>query len=463
VVMMVLYWCFYMITRHVMNMQALILQGEWTNVAILSICFQSLGFRDRSIWSFERQCGFVDRFLLGSFTEKMFKERTRVSHATFRFLCEKLGPFLKKQHTHLRKPISVEARVAMSLARLGTGDGLRMVGEVYGVAECTISGIVREFCKMVRLHLQKIFIQIPNENRLRVLAKEFEKLHNIPYIIGAIDGSHIPVLAPVIGGEDYYCRKSFHSALLQGIVDTNCIFWDYEFGWAGSLHDWTVFQQTKVGRACMEGKFQPYKLIGDAAYPVRPWMYCPFKGTSDGLELYKAHWNFIQSSTRMCVERAFGILKGRWRIIQKRADVPLRSMADIVSTCIVLHNLCIITKDKFDAIWIDEAEVELKKRVEGGTMKGGQVLRGQQASIDEVKSRIYKSDRRRITRNFEIEEVDDEEEAFLIKQDEKDENLLKEATLAHESIAKTLWEYNLAKESTIQFSESSSDAESMEE
>ncbi len=462
-VMMVLYWCFYMITRHVMNMQALILQGEWTNVAILSICFQSLGFRDRSIWSFERQCGFVDRFLLGSFTEKMFKERTRVSHATFRFLCEKLGPFLKKQHTHLRKPISVEARVAMSLARLGTGDGLRMVGEVYGVAECTISGIVREFCKMVRLHLQKIFIQIPNENRLRVLANEFEKLHNIPYIIGAIDGSHIPVLAPVIGGEDYYCRKSFHSALLQGIVDTNCIFWDYEFGWAGSLHDWTVFQQTKVGRACMEGKFQPYKLIGDAAYPVRPWMYCPFKGTSDGLEPYKAHWNFIQSSTRMCVERAFGILKGRWRIIQKRADVPLRSMADIVSTCIVLHNLCIITKDKFDAIWIDEAEVELKKRVEDGTMKGGQVLRGQQASIDEVKSRIFKSDRRIITRNFEIEEVDAEEEAFLIKQDEKDANLLKEATLAHESIAKTLWEYNLAKESTIQFSESSSDSESMEE
>jgi hypothetical protein len=39
----------------------------------------------------------------------------------------------------------------------------------------------------------------------------------------------------------------------------------------------------------MEGKFLPYKLIGDAVYPVRSWMYCPFKGTSDGLEPYKAH------------------------------------------------------------------------------------------------------------------------------------------------------------------------------
>ena len=221
---------------------------------------------------------------------------------------------MKIQHTNFKRPIFVEETIAMSLARLGTGYGLRMVGEVYGVAECTILRIVREFCKMVRLHLQKIFIQVPNENKFRILAKEFERLHNIPKIIGAIDSSHIPVLAPVIDGENYYCRKSFHSALFQGIVDTNCTFWDYEFGWAGSLHDWIVFQQTKVGRACIEGRFLPYKLIGDAAYPVRPWMWSPFKGCYDGLESYKAHWDFIQSSTQMCVEHAFGILKGIQKI-----------------------------------------------------------------------------------------------------------------------------------------------------
>ena len=51
----------------------------------------------------------------------------------------------------------------------------------------------------------------------------------------------------------------------------------------------------------------------------------------------------------------------------------------------------------------------------------------------------------------------------MIKQDKKDADLLKEATMAHEYIAKTLWEYNLSKESTIQFSESSSDSEAMDE
>ena len=80
------------------------------------------------------------------------------------------------------------------------------------------------------LQLQKIFIQIPKEIKFRVLAKEVEGLYNILYIIEVIEGLHIHVLAPIIGGEDYYCCKSFHSALLQRIVDKNCIFWDNELG-----------------------------------------------------------------------------------------------------------------------------------------------------------------------------------------------------------------------------------------
>jgi hypothetical protein len=30
----------------------------------------------------------------------------------------------------------------------------------------------------------------------------------------------------------------------------------------------------------MEGKYMPYKLIGDVAYLVRLWMYCPVSANS---------------------------------------------------------------------------------------------------------------------------------------------------------------------------------------
>ena len=48
------------------------------------------------------------------------------------------------------------------------------------------------------------------------------------------------------------------------------------------------FNKPRFGSACMEEKFLPCKLIGDAAYPVQPWMYCPFKGNCDGLESCEA-------------------------------------------------------------------------------------------------------------------------------------------------------------------------------
>jgi hypothetical protein len=174
---------------------------------------------------------------------------------TFRFLCERLGPYLKKEDTRFRITVPVQERIAMSLHRLGSGDGLQTIGDLYGVHKSTLSIIVREFCRAVRKYLQSVFVQTPSESQFRVLASRFEELHGISYIIGATDGLHIPILAPVIGGEDYYCRKPFHSAFLQGIVGPDCMFWYYKFGWAGSLHDWAVFQMTKIGCACIEGIF----------------------------------------------------------------------------------------------------------------------------------------------------------------------------------------------------------------
>ena len=61
--------------------------------------------------------------------------------------------------------------------------------------------------------------------------------------------------------------------------------------------------------------FLLFKFIKNATYPMRPWFYSSFKGEIDGLPIKKTHWNFIQSSIRMAVERAFGILKGIWRIL----------------------------------------------------------------------------------------------------------------------------------------------------
>ena len=108
------------------------------------------------------------------------------------------------------------------------------------------------------------------------------------------------------------------------------------------------------------GILSPYVLVGDAAYHCRPWMLAPFKGHKDGLSREKYHWNFVQSSTQMCMKQAFNMLKDKWRILLKMIDMHLKSVPELVSACLVLHNICIIFCDSFwRAEWVQEATSEM--------------------------------------------------------------------------------------------------------
>ena len=64
----------------------------------------------------------------------------------------------------------------------------------------------------------------------------------------------------------------------------------------------------------------------------------------------ETNWNYIQPLTIIYVERAFGILKGRWTLIIKCLKVPLKIMLDIVTIFIILHNLCLINNEVIEEI-----------------------------------------------------------------------------------------------------------------
>ncbi len=71
-------------------------------------------------------------------------------------------------------------------------------------------------------------------------------------------------------------------------------------------------------------------------------------------------WNFIQSSAQMAIERAFGMLKGWWKILLKWVDMPLKHVPNLITTCLSLHNLCIIHKDNFNMQWLEEVIREME-------------------------------------------------------------------------------------------------------
>ena len=333
------------------------------------ITFAMHGFRvmngrgQRRLWAHERGLflpGFFDQNLLGSFNAREFKGRMRMDLSTFENLCSTLAPDLQRQDTRLRMAIPVQVKVAVAISRLATGNSMQAIADLYRIGLSSSQDAVSQFCIAMKTHLLQTFIKWPTPVIMEKYARDFQDIHQIPYVVGAIDGSHIPIVAPRLHAVDYYNRKGFHSILLQGVVSSKCHFWDYDIGWAGSMHDANLWGRTDIGQYCEAGKLSPYALVGDAAYPCRPWMFAPFKGHKDGLSREEYHWNYVQSSTRMCVERAFGMLKLRWRILLKRIDVALKNVPDLVTTCLILHNMCLIFGDNIcKQEWMREATDEV--------------------------------------------------------------------------------------------------------
>jgi hypothetical protein len=176
----------------------------------------------------------------------------------------------------------------------------------------------------------------------------------------------------------------------------------------------------------------------------------------------------------MAVERAFGILKGRWRILLKRIDMPLQHIPNVITACICLHNLCIIYRDEFDIEWAKEGEGLMQRESSeyiGQLHKPDIFLAAVQAAKE---MRRYLKLDEGITPIEDIEETtvnearndrgEDEIEIVeaiesRVSHEARIQSLLVQATKAHELLADSFWEAHLLKEGKILFPTTESDCE----
>lgn len=305
----------------------------------------------RRTWEIRRyKHGLEDEFL--HFPERKWLESYRISKDMFEHLVSEMQG-LKRTVTRLRKPVSVRVIVAMLLKRLGKGLDYREIGDKFGVGASTACQKVNEAMQLLVRSKKHMISRLQGGADLQKIINGFQRKWNFPQCLGAIDGTHIPIKAPLEHHTDYFNRKCFHSIILQAVCDSQCCFTDVFAGWPGRAHDARVFGRSKIGEKVKEGRLVPATenlarvidthviepfLIGDPAYPLSQHLMKNYPGSN--LPQEKENFNYRLSRARIQIERAFGRLKGRWRCLLRPLDCDLENVVLHVTTACILHNMC---------------------------------------------------------------------------------------------------------------------------
>ncbi|XP_066914360.1 uncharacterized protein [Clytia hemisphaerica] len=211
------------------------------------------------------------------------------------------------------------------------------------------------------------FIKFPANRRDTAQAIEQFKLaysFQISQAIGAIDGTHVNIVAPAGEGEDdYFSRKKRYTVNTQGIVGANLVFYDVATGFPGSCHDARNLKNSSISHRAQneellvkpidivnETEIRPL-ILGDNAYPLFSWLLTPFP-FGPALKRRQKKFNKRLSGGESKRRESFwhsksGILKARWRCLLKRVDNEIENVSSVIMRCCTIHNICQINNESY--------------------------------------------------------------------------------------------------------------------
>ncbi|XP_024866356.1 protein ALP1-like [Kryptolebias marmoratus] len=233
---------------------------------------------------------------------------------------------------------------------LASGASYRVVSRVFGMPRSTVHRIVHHITEEVVAVCHQVIHLPKNPEDLEVVSHGFAGLARHRAFVkaaGAINGCHIqikPLSSP--DGQCYRNRKLFPSIILQAVCDHRGRFIDTYVGWPGSVHDSRVLRHSPLYR---QSVYPPpgHFILADGGYPClqRPLpLITPYKRPLQGVGAQG--FNTRHSRARSIIERAFGMMKTRFRVIFLQAlEVHHTFVPHVITACCVLHNICLSDGD----------------------------------------------------------------------------------------------------------------------
>ena len=94
----------------------------------------------------------------------------------------------------------------------------------------------------------------------------------------------------------------------------------------------------------------PYVTIGDSAFPKHSWLTKVYTEVTNVTQ--EKYFNKYLFKARVVTENAYGMIKGRWRLLHKKTECRLDNIKYAILTSIVLHNISIHFLDPCKPRWV---------------------------------------------------------------------------------------------------------------
>ncbi|KAF4135886.1 DDE superfamily endonuclease [Phytophthora infestans] len=180
-----------------------------------------------------------------------------------------------RERIHHNVKFDITKRVAVTIIYLSTGGTIDSAATVMGMSK---TSAVVYICQVLSVltKMAKEEITMPStQTEIKKVTDGFERIAGFPDVIGAVDGSSMR-----------FRRPAKHEGCFVESVGSA------QISVPSGIH-----------------------LLGDAGYKIFRHLLTPFDEEEASSSVQKRRYNYKLSQTRITVERAFGILKNRYRIL----------------------------------------------------------------------------------------------------------------------------------------------------
>ncbi|GJW50282.1 ALP1-like protein [Tanacetum coccineum] len=252
--------------------------------------------------------------------------------------------------------ISSLMKCTSAYRQLAYGSVLDSLDEYMQMGATTARKSLQIFCKVIMNLYGEEFLRKPTYTDMEKLYARHDEKHGFPGMLESIDCAHWPWANCPVAYRAQLSRGDHGPdpfILLEEIATNDLWIWHAFFGVSGMNNDVNILRQSPIFNDLKSGRAPdvpfvannvPYRrgyYLTDGIYPQWSVLIKSIKnpGRNDHKRiLYKTK----HEAARKDVERAFGVLKLKWKLIKYSARGMTQSrLSDVMYTCIILRNMII--------------------------------------------------------------------------------------------------------------------------